>query len=99
MIDLVVETVFALSELPQHVPARRGRRIHISTGFRWASRGLRGIRLETVQCGGAKCTSVEALSRFFQRLTNPAADAETRTSAQRERAARKAEAELDAVGI
>ena len=33
-----------------------------------ASRGLRGIVLETIQVGGTTCTSQESLQRFFERL-------------------------------
>ena len=99
MIDLAVETAFPLNELWKHVPARNGRRLHIATAHRWAARGLRGVRLEYVQCGGTRCTTVEALGRFFAQLTDPTADAEPRTDAQRSRAARKVERELDRVGI
>ena len=42
---------------------------HISTLFRYANPGLRGIRLETIKKGGATHTSREALGRFFAALT------------------------------
>lgn len=31
------------------------------------------VRLETIQLGGTKCTSLEALQRFFDRLTGDTA--------------------------
>ena len=43
-----------------------------STLFRWASKGLRGVRLEVIRIGGTQCTSVEALARFFHRLSEHA---------------------------
>lgn len=42
-----------------------GRRPNVSTLHRWASRGCRGVRLETVFVGHARFTSVEAVKRFF----------------------------------
>ena len=37
--------------------------------------GVRGIRLESIMVGGTRCTSVQALQRFFDALT-AAADAQ-----------------------
>jgi len=48
---------------------RRGKKCHVSTLYRWASVGCRGVRLETVQIGATCCTSREALQRFFESLT------------------------------
>ncbi|MBM4012598.1 MAG: DUF1580 domain-containing protein [Planctomycetes bacterium] len=42
-----------------------GRRPNVSTLHRWASRGCRGVRLETVFVGHARFTSLEAIRRFF----------------------------------
>jgi hypothetical protein len=99
MIDLSTETTFPLGELPRHVPARNGRRMHLSTGFRWASRGIRGVRLETIRVGGLLVTSVEALQRWCEQLTAEDGDPAPHTSAQRERAAEAAEVQLDKIGI
>jgi hypothetical protein len=30
---------------------------------------MKGVRLETIQVGGTRCTSMEALERFFHRLS------------------------------
>jgi hypothetical protein len=71
-IDIANETIFPLCEAPNQgrVPCRRrGRKPAVSTFFRWAAKGVRGVRLEVVQVGGTKCTSVSALQRFFDRLT------------------------------
>lgn len=65
MISIDSETLLTLQEVSQHLPARNGRRLHYSTIFRWAQRGVRGRRLETLLVGGTRFTSLEALSRFL----------------------------------
>ena len=35
----------------------------------WARNGIRGVRIETIRVGGTLCTSLEALQRFFDRLS------------------------------
>lgn len=45
---------------------RRGRKPAISTFYRWKEQGL-----ETIRVGGQLCTSLQALQRFFDRLTSP----------------------------
>lgn len=101
-IDLTVEKPIPLGQVPDldFVPRRRrGRKLNVSTVHRWAQRGLRGVRLETLCFGGTKCTTVAAMQRFFEALSEPAGPAVVRTSAQRERAADRAEAELSAAGV
>lgn len=41
---------------------------HVSTLFRWALRGIKGTKLETVVCGGRRYTSLEAIGRFLAKL-------------------------------
>lgn len=70
MIDPCQENLIALRDLPEKLPKRHGKRIHISTVYRWAQRGLRGgIRLETVKVGGGRYTSQEAVHRFVEAVT------------------------------
>ena len=66
MIILAEETIIPLLEAPQYLPRRRGKKVHISTLFRWAKKGTAGKRLETVKIGGTRCTSLEALQRFIE---------------------------------
>jgi len=70
-IDIRVEAVIPLREAAKILPARRaGRPTNISTLFRWSTPpGLEGITLETLQIGGCRCTSKEALQRYFDALT------------------------------
>lgn len=97
MIDLQTETVLTLNEAREHLPRRRnGSRPHPSTMWRWSTAGYRGIVLETVQVGGTRCTSLEAIQRFVERLSG----AESRPkSVGNERRLADVEAELSAAGI
>ena len=68
-IDVFEEEVLTLAEAAKVLPRRRrGRKVHTATLYRWASSGIRGVKLETVQVGGTRCTSKEALQRFFDEL-------------------------------
>ena len=73
MIDLLTERVISLRDAAKLLPARRqGKRPTVSCLFRWTTRGCRGVILESVQIGGTRCTSAEALTRFFAALSAPA---------------------------
>ncbi len=70
MIDPNTETLLSLTEAAKGLPRRRaGKRPHVSCCYRWSNTGCRGVVLETIQIGGTRCTSKEALARFFRRLT------------------------------
>ena len=70
MINIKNEKIISFVEACKRLPHRRaGRPVHPATLYRWANIGLKGIKLETVQVGGTLCTSLEALQRFFDRLT------------------------------
>jgi len=98
MIDIRSEMIVTLRTAARRLPRRRrGRRTHVSTLHRWARRGLGGVRLETLKVGGATCTSVEALQRFFDRLSG-GTEAQQRSAtptADNVRTARQ----LDRIGI
>lgn len=69
MLQVGTEQLITLTEAARLLPRRRKRRrVNVSTLYRWATKGLRGARLETVQVGGTRCTSREALDRFFASL-------------------------------
>lgn len=64
MINLSSETLIPIREAPRHLPKRpNGKRIHISACYRWISRGVRGVRLESIKIGGSTYASTEALQR------------------------------------
>ena len=64
-IDFRKEHAIPLSDVPRYVPKRRGKKVHYSTVYRWATKGARGRILETVLSGGLRYTSVEAVARFL----------------------------------
>lgn len=102
MIDPNTEKLLSLAAVPAILPHRRGgKRPHISCIYRWTIRGCRGVVLESLQVGGTRCTSREALARFFERLTDPGrrdAQPNLRSQAQRDRAVLAAERELEREG-
>ena len=67
---MIDEHLISFSEAARSLPRRRANKpVHASCIFRWAATGCRGVKLEYVQIGGTRCTSREALERFFQKLT------------------------------
>ena len=70
-IDIASEPPIPLTQATIYLPRRRrGRKAATSTLHRWATRGLRGVVLETIRIGGTRCTSLQALQRFFDRLSD-----------------------------
>jgi hypothetical protein len=104
-IDSTTEHLISLTEAAKELPARRGnKRAHTSTLYRWTTSGCRGVKLEFVQIGGTRCTSHEALSRFYERLTLAAQGQSSdstvrRTPRQRVADSERAERELDDLGV
>ncbi len=96
-IDLTTEQVLSLRRACDFLPARRaGKRPNVATLYRWAQRGCRGVRLETIRVGGTLCTSLEALQRFCEALTSTSNVAPSRyTAKQRERAVEQARRDLN----
>jgi len=68
------EELVTLADAVQLVPRTGGKRVHFSTLWRWALRGVRGHRLEHVRVGRTICTSREALNRFFHALADQPAE-------------------------
>jgi hypothetical protein len=109
MLDTTVESPIPLNAAAKLIPpARNGKRTHLSTILRWITRGAKApsgerVRLEAVRIGGRWMTSRQALQRFAERLTprldTTAASTTPRTPGQRQRAAERAERELDLIGI
>ena len=93
-IDLITETVFPVTEAPEHIPGHPSQ----ASVWRWVLNGVGGIKLESILIGGKRFTSVESIQRFCDRRT-AAADGDTphvRTSPQREREITAAERDFDA---
>ncbi len=70
-IDVVREKVMSFGEAARYVGKLKGTtRVAIQTLHRWATKGCSGVVLETIFVGGSRCTSVDALQRFFEAVTS-----------------------------
>ena len=104
--DLTDENPFPLKDLPKSpliAPRRKGGRMDSKTGFRWATRGVSGVVLETTVQGGMRYTSAPAVRRFFAAVTAAKA-AKNRSNQAPAKAGEKknpagVESELDELGI
>jgi hypothetical protein len=81
MADLLDEELHLLAKAGELLAFR----LHRATPIRWADRGVRGFRLETVTIGGRRYTSREALARFIARLNGPRSANDPSMSLLRER--------------
>lgn len=99
-IDPLSEHVISLADAAQTCPARRGgKQPHVSCIYRWTTSGCKGVVLESIQFGGTRCTSREAIARFIDRLTYGSDHSHHyRSPAQRQRAAERAARELEREG-
>jgi hypothetical protein len=97
------DDLVTLREAAKLLPRRRGgKRPHFSTLWRWALRGLRGIRLETVSVGDTLCTTPEALEEFMRRVSEARGLGTTsapHVSRRRQREIAQAGDNLDRAGI
>ncbi len=101
MIDPQTESLVSLTDAARLLPARRGgKRPHVSCLYRWTVSGCRGVVLESIAIGGTRCTSREALSRFFAALTYAdGPELPVRSVAKRQQASAAAERELRRLGV
>ncbi len=107
--SLYKEELLTFSEAAACLPRIKGKKIAISSVWRWARKGIKGVRLECVRVGGRFFTSKEALERFAKKLAKiePAGydrrtkthPPRTRTAKQRQRDIERAEKELTEAGI
>ncbi|MBL8753076.1 MAG: DUF1580 domain-containing protein, partial [Planctomycetes bacterium] len=75
-IDVARESVLSFGEAARYVGKLKGTKaIAFQTLFRWATKGCSGVVLETICVGGMRCTSKEALQRFFDAVTRARASA------------------------
>jgi hypothetical protein len=99
MSNLLEETRLSFAELAK----REG--VNVSTIWRWALRGVRGVRLEHFSRGGRRFCTLEAFTRFCEASTAAAggqpapAPQPAPTTRQRERQIAAAAAILDEAGV
>lgn len=101
MIDLQIEsalTASAVAKLPQL--RVNGKTKHVSQIHRYWTRGLKGIRLESVIVAGARCSSSAAVDRWLLALNGQdGTEAQpARTPARRTKSHQRAEKELASAG-
>jgi hypothetical protein len=70
MIAVGTETLLTFSQVASELPRRRqGKRVSTVTLWRWATKGVCGITLETLRTPSGRVTTREALTRFLEALT------------------------------
>jgi hypothetical protein len=113
MIDISAEEVRPLSQAAGWVPCfrkgkKQSRRTAATTLWRWSCAGIAGVRLEVVYIGETRCTSKQALARFFQAVTEaragvskpaPSRSAGDRTEAKRRKDSEQAAREFEAARV
>ena len=77
-IDLKHEEILSLKDAANSIPAIDGKSPHLSTVWRWARKGLNGVRLDYVRIGRRVCTSREAINRFVNALAEKDAESLSR---------------------
>lgn len=63
-INIKTEKLFTLKQASRLLPLFGGKKIHVSTLWRWYRFGSGGVKLECVRFGSRIVTSYEALQRF-----------------------------------
>lgn len=101
MIKLKDETLLRTSKVPEWCEQNLGLSVNRSTVFRWRTRGIGGVKLETCRFGGWRWTSEEALQRFFAASNAPDCREYDSNEAPKANAKSLAKAEkfLDAEGL
>ena len=61
--DLLTEDVIFVRDINKEFP--KGSQPRRETTWRWAIKGVRGIKLESIRLGGKHLTSRQALTRFM----------------------------------
>ena len=96
------EVIISLKDAAEMLPKRRGGKcVNVSTLYRWTTIGCRGAVLASIQIGGTRCTSKQALQQFFEQLTAGCQPrpCQPRLSSRRDRRRLQAERRLDDVGV
>ena len=95
MIDHETEDLVPFESCGQLILGRPSR----CTTFRWAFKGVRGVKLETLVCGNKRFTSKEAIARFVAAQNTPETPAPSITPSQRRRQAETADRLLQEAGL
>jgi hypothetical protein len=98
-IDL--EDCFPLGEADRYFPRPNGKRVSIKTLYRWAARGVRGVKRKTIRLGHQRCTRDAWIRQFAAELNvcDASSARQIRPSGQETVRRRGVNAALDAAGI
>jgi hypothetical protein len=101
VIDLQNEQTLRLHDARKlkWLKGRDGGRVDIGTLRRWALKGIKGIKLETVRIGTTTYTSIESCLRFIERLSNTQGERPICHTSQRRHELATADKKLDQAGI
>ncbi len=96
--SLIDEKRLSLSQVAQRLD------VNTSTVWRWALKGVRGVKLDTFSIGAKRYTTEESVNRFIEGTTRSASGdsipiQSSRTNRQREAAVSDAERFLDSESI
>jgi hypothetical protein len=107
-IDINAENVMTLAEAASALPRLNGRKLHISTLWRWARVGCKGVKLDYTRLGHRILVSREGCARFMAALAKaepvprprvPDPQPATRTPERKAKDIAKARAELAELGV
>lgn len=107
MIDVFNEKLLTMAQAAAMCPSINGKRPHAISLWRWAKKGLKGVKLEHVRVGRYLCTTETALNEFFcESAKAPAVEQRSaplptvgRTEKQRELDVARAVKNLEARGV
>ena len=99
------QDILTFSEAAKAIPRVNGRRVHASTMWRWATKGVNGVHLETRRMGRRYVTTKSAIDTFCRKVAEVARERPdpppVRTdpaSTRRDRETNQALGELQAAG-
>lgn len=89
-----LKDAITLSQAVDFVP----RRPNVATIWRWATKGVRGVKLQTWLSGGIRVTTPDALEAFLRALNSDSPSLDEFADADLERRGREFDAALEKLG-
>lgn len=66
-LSVALQDAVSLARAAELLPSKP----HVATVWRWATRGVKGVRLQTWTVGGRRFTTIPALEQFLRALNTP----------------------------
>ena len=99
-LDLENDDVLSLSQAAAKLPRlRSGRKVHVSTLFRWTQHGTGGRKLQTWKLGGRRVTTLRALEAFIEPVSSDSEKPARQASPRREQQLAAVDAKLAKEGF